>query len=134
MLNFIFIIFQFVVPQHLLSRLVGKLAATKNLKLKNYLISYFLKNYDINMAEAELEYAFDFETFNHFFTRKLKNDVRPISSENNVIIAPADGVVSQVGIIKNGEVFQAKGRSFNLYDFLGGNKNISDNFLILTYN
>ena len=47
MLNFIFIIFQFVVPQHLLSRLVGKLAATKNLKLKNYLISYFLKNYDM---------------------------------------------------------------------------------------
>tara|TARA_Y100000385_G_scaffold284576_1_gene342801 strand:+ start:510 stop:1370 length:861 start_codon:yes stop_codon:yes gene_type:complete len=129
MLNFIFIIFQYVVPQHLLSQLVGKLAATKNFKLKNYFISYFLKNYDINMAEAELENAFDFKTFNHFFTRKLKNDVRPICSENNVIISPADGVVSQVGIIKNGEVFQAKGKSFNLYDFLGRNKNISDNFL-----
>ena len=62
-MNFIFIIFQFVVPQHLLSQLVGKLAATKNFKLKNYLISYFLKNYDINMAEAEIENAFDFETF-----------------------------------------------------------------------
>lgn len=129
MLNSLFIIFQYVVPQHLLSLLAGKIASSENAKLKNFLISYFLKNYDINMSEAEVQNAFEFETFNHFFTRKLKNDVRPISSENNVIISPADGVVSQVGLIKNGEIFQAKGRSFNLYDFLGRNKNISDFFL-----
>tara|TARA_B100000767_G_scaffold258668_1_gene267624 strand:+ start:101 stop:961 length:861 start_codon:yes stop_codon:yes gene_type:complete len=129
MLNSIFIIFQYLVPQHFLSQLAGKLAASKNVKLKNSLISYFLKNYDINMTEAEVQNAFEFETFNHFFTRKLKNDVRPISSENDIIISPADGVVSQVGLIKNGEIFQAKGRSFNLYDFLGRNKNISDLFL-----
>ena len=129
MLNSLFIIFQYVVPQHLLSLLAGKISSSENAKLKNFLISYFLKNYDINMSEAEVQNAFEFETFNHFFTRKLKNDVRPISSENNVIISPADGVVSQVGLIKNGEIFQAKGRSFNLYDFLGRNKNISDFFL-----
>ena len=129
MLNSLFIIFQYVVPQHLLSLLAGKIASSKNVKLKNFLISNFLKNYDINMSEAKVQNAFEFETFNHFFTRKLKNDARPISSENDVIISPADGVVSQVGLIKNGEIFQAKGRSFNLYDFLGRNKNISDFFL-----
>ena len=128
-MSFLFIFFQYIIPQHLLSRLGGKIATSSNVKIKNALISYFLKNYDINMEEAEVENAFDFKTFNHFFTRKLKEKVRPISSESNVIISPADGVVSQIGFIKNGKVFQAKGRSFSLHDFLGRDKNLSETFI-----
>lgn len=128
-MNLLFIFFQFIVPQHLLSRLVGRIAKSNNVKIKNALISYFLKNYDINMQEAEVENAFEFKTFNQFFTRKLKKEVRPISLGNNVVVSPADGVVSQIGFIKNGEVFQAKGRRFSLHDFLGGDKKISEMFI-----
>jgi len=128
-LNFFFIIFQFIVPQHLLSRIAGKLAASKNIKLKNTLISYFLNNYEINMNEALNENALEYESFNDFFTRDLKQDARPISQGGNVIISPADGVVSQFGSIKSGEIFQAKGRAFTLLDFLGGNEKISNEFV-----
>ena len=109
--------------------MIGKIAASDIVKVKNALISYFLKNYDINMEEAEVDNPFEFKTFNHFFTRKLKKEARPISPANNVIISPADGVVSQVGFIKNGKVFQAKGREFNIHDFLGRDENLSETFI-----
>ena len=48
-----FIILQYLVPQHLLSRLVGKLAETDIPWLKDLLISRFIKQYRVNMDEAK---------------------------------------------------------------------------------
>ena len=127
-MSFLFILFQYIVPQHLLSRIAGKIANSKNIRIKNTLISYFLNNYEINMEEAHNEKPYGYNSFNNFFTRKLKTDARPIDKTKNSIISPADGVISQVGLIDNGEVFQAKGRSFNLLDFLGGNQNLYNEF------
>ena len=80
------------------------------------------------MGEAEVENALEHKTFNHFFTRKLKISARPICSENRAIISPVDGVVSQIGLINDSDVFQAKGKSFNLHDFLGRDENHSTTF------
>ncbi len=49
----LFIFFQHVVPQHLLSRLVGKLAASEIPWLKNLLVRRFIRTYGVNMHEAQ---------------------------------------------------------------------------------
>ncbi len=48
----LFIALQHLLPQHLLSRGVGRLAASRVSFIKNTFISRFAAAYDINMAEA----------------------------------------------------------------------------------
>ncbi len=110
----LFICLQYMVPQALTSRLVSKLAESKNKTLKNYLINLAIKKFEINIDEAESADINNYPTFNAFFTRKLKDGVRPLAKEENVISSPADGVLSEFGKIENNTLMQAKGKDFSL--------------------
>ena len=110
----IFIQAQRVVPQHQLSRVVGKLAASENPIVKNTVIQAFKAQYDIDMSIAEQSNALKYKSFNEFFTRSLKDGVRAIDDSPNSIVSPADGAISQLGKIEDGDIFQAKGQSFSV--------------------
>ena len=119
-MNVLFIIFQYLVPQHLLSRLVGKIADCEWPWLKNNFITWFISRYQVNMEEALEPEPFNYNSFNAFFTRQLTADARPIVADNNSIAAPADGAISQLGDITAGRIFQAKGQTYSLVELLGG--------------
>ena len=89
----LFITFQHIVPQHLLSRSVGYLAASENTFVKNTFIKNFAAKYQINMAEALEENPLAYNSFNDFFTRVLKPNARPIATDSKAIISPADGAI-----------------------------------------
>lgn len=125
----LFIAFQYVVPQHLLSHLVGWLAETRIDWIKNLFISRFIQQFNVNMAEAERQTPDAFENFNDFFTRELKPGMRVIDKNSNAIVSPADGAISQLGPIKNGRIFQAKGHDYSLIELLGGNSKTADDFI-----
>ena len=67
--------------------------------------------------------------FNDFFVRALAPGQRPIDSAEHSIIAPADGCISQLGRIRQGRVFQAKGREYNLLELVGGDENLARPFI-----
>ena len=115
----LFIIFQYLVPQHLLSRCIGKLAGCETPWIKNPLIKFFINKYKVNMDEAAIKDLREFKSFNDFFCRKLHTEARPISEEAQYIVSPADGVFSQLGDIKDGRIIQAKGQTFSLNELLG---------------
>ncbi|WP_269619893.1 archaetidylserine decarboxylase [Zhongshania sp. BJYM1] len=117
-----FIIIQYLLPQHLLSRLVGKLAETDIPWLKDLLISRFIKQYQVDMSEAADSDPRSYANFNAFFTRALKDDARPICDDESGIACPADGAISQIGKITGGRIFQAKGQDYSLLSLLGGNR------------
>lgn len=119
-LNDLFVYSQYLAPQHLISRGAGKVAECEHPKFKNALISWFIKKYGVNMNEAERQSPEDFKHFNDFFTRALKADARSIDTDKASIISPVDGAISQLGSIKQGQIFQAKGQSFSLVELLGG--------------
>lgn len=125
----LFIAFQYVVPQHLLSHLVGWLAETRIDWIKNLFISKFIKQFNVNMDEAQRQTPEAFENFNDFFTRELKEGMRPIDDKSNSIVSPADGAISQLGPIENGRVFQAKGHDYSLIELLGGNSQTAEEFM-----
>ena len=115
----IFIQTQKVVPQQQLSRVVGKVAASENPIIKNIVIQAFKAQYGIDMSIAEQTDALKYKSFNEFFTRALKDGVRDIDQDASSIVSPADGAISQLGKIQNGDVFQAKGQSFSVDKLIG---------------
>ncbi|KAK0361733.1 hypothetical protein LTR94_022129 [Friedmanniomyces endolithicus] len=110
----IFIQAQRVVPQHQLSRVVGRVAASENPIVKNAVITAFKAQYGIDMSIAEQSNALKFKSFNEFFTRALKEGVRDIDTDVTSIVSPADGAISQLGPIVEGDIFQAKGQKFTV--------------------
>ncbi len=121
-----FIILQYLLPQHLLSRLVGKLAECRLPWLKNLLIRRFITQYKVDMSEAVESAPEAYANFNAFFTRALKDGARPIADAP--VVCPADGAISQLGEINRGRIFQAKGQDYSLQTLLGDDKALTAEF------
>jgi phosphatidylserine decarboxylase len=119
---------QYILPKHLLSRLVGKLAAAKAGALTQFLIKRFIKAFNIDMQEAMHEEPSEYDTFNAFFTRQLKDGIRPIVEGDNILCHPVDGKISQFGDIVGDKVFQAKGHDYSLTTLLGGKPELAECF------
>ncbi|WP_151752914.1 archaetidylserine decarboxylase [Acinetobacter soli] len=115
----LFIKAQSLVPQHQLSRVVGKLAESENLLVKTAVIQAFKSKYGIDLSIAQQANALKYKSFNEFFTRALKDGVRVVDNAQDSIVSPADGAISQIGSIDDGEVFQAKGQSFSVEKLIG---------------
>ena len=112
---------QYALPHHALSVLMSKLTHCTNPVWKNAFIKTIIRLYGVDMDEAKFQNLDHYPSFNHFFTRELKDGARPIAAELDAIASPADGAVSQSGPIENGRIFQAKGHSYSALELLGGN-------------
>ncbi len=112
----LFVILQYLLPQHGLSRLLGKFAEGQF--LKNQLIRVFIRRYKVDLSEAEITEPTQFENFNAFFTRALKAGSRPLATDPNAVICPADGSISEIGNIEEDRILQAKGRHYTVAQLL----------------
>ncbi|WP_049723521.1 archaetidylserine decarboxylase [Gilvimarinus polysaccharolyticus] len=119
---------QYLVPQHALSRLAGRLASCHNKTIKNTFIQWFIKRYNVDMSQALNEDPASYACFNDFFTRALKADARPIDTADNSVVCPADGSISQLGNIEDGRIFQAKGQLYSACELLGGDEALASEF------
>jgi len=119
---------QYILPHHLLSRLMGILTHSKNKIWKNFFIKQIIRHYHVNMDEAAEQNIENFVCFNEFFTRELKPGIRPIVDLPGNIACPADGSISQCGEIMTGSIFQAKGKNYTVLDLLGGDTNQAEVF------
>lgn len=113
-----FVLLQKLLPRHLLTTLIFWLARRKATWLKNFLIQLFVKIYDVNVAEVLEPIPQGFASFNAFFIRELTDEARPIVTDADTIVSPADGTVSAAGIIQKNLLFQAKGIRYSLTDLL----------------
>lgn len=109
------------IPQHQLSRVIGKIAESEQPLLKNAVIYAFQKQYGIDLSIAEKQKVQQYPSFNAFFTRALKPGERPID-QGDVVVSPADGVISQIGPIKDGQIFQAKGHEYSVEQLIADEK------------
>lgn len=120
-----FALLQYPLPHHAISRLAGKFADCDSTRLKNALISAFIKRFNVDMREAlDPDYR-AYATFNDFFTRALKDGVRPLGEG---VISPADGTLSKYGRLAAGELVQAKGHHFSARALLGGDAELAEAF------
>lgn len=111
---------QYLMPGHLVSRLIYRFTRIRNPRIKNSFTHWFIKQFGINLDEAIESDPSAYEHFNAFFTRELKPGVRPIIEGEANVACPVDGAVSQAEPIRDGRVFQAKGHDYSLETLLGG--------------
>ncbi len=111
---------QYLMPGHLVSRLIHTFTRLRHQGIKNRFTDWFVNHFRVNMDEALESDPHAYETFNAFFTRALKPEVRPIVSGEGELACPVDGAVSQARAIANGRIFQAKGHDYSLEQLLGG--------------
>lgn len=119
---------QYLLPQQLLSRLMGWLAENRSTWFKNYMIRRFIKKYQVDLSEAMIEDPTAYPNFNTFFIRQLKPEVRKIAQDKQVIVSPVDGTVAQIGVIQQNQLLQAKGFYFNLDTLLGNDTEMAKLF------
>lgn len=120
---------QYIMPKHLLSRLAGKLAAAELGWFSHLLIRLFIKAYKIDMTEAKAELPSAYASFNDFFTRELKDGIRPLATENHIVAHPVDGTISQLGDIVDGKLVQAKNHDYSLQSLLGGKEETAEPYI-----
>jgi phosphatidylserine decarboxylase len=124
----LFVAMQHVLPQHAISRMVYRAARSRRPLLKNRLIHAFLRMFAIDMSEAREPDPRRYPSFNEFFTRELRDGVRPLASEPDAIVSPVDGTVSAAGTMSGSTLIQAKGRSYTLEGLLAGAASWAERF------
>ncbi len=110
----LFVASQYLLPQHFLSRLVYRLTRSRSTRVKNALITNFMRGFHPDMSDAVQRDPLSYASFNEFFTRALRPGARPIDPNDNVLVSPVDGTVSQIGRLDGSRVMQAKGHYYSL--------------------
>lgn len=117
-----------VLPQHWLSGLMYRAARCRWRWFKLAFMRTIVRLYRVDLDEVADPEFDHYEHFNAFFTRRLKDGVRPVDAAPDAIVSPADGRVSQAGSIEQGRILQAKGHHYTALELLAGNKALADRF------
>ena len=78
------------------SDICGKFLSTR---LSRRIIPSFVKKNHIDLGIYERQ---EFDSYNAFFTRKIKAEQRPINEQKNILISPSDGKVTAYPITQKG--------------------------------
>lgn len=105
----------YALPHHAISRLVYKLTRIESSQVVP-VIKWFSRAFGVNLEEAKSPDPSSYKSFNAFFTREIKPELRPIAE--TAMVSPVDGTVSQSGPIKAGRIFQAKGQDYTVQELL----------------
>ncbi|MDY0342890.1 MAG: phosphatidylserine decarboxylase [Lentimicrobium sp.] len=87
-------------------------------------IQPFIEEFDIDRSSFEKQ---EFSSFNDFFTRKLKDNARPVDTNSTVAVSPADGKLLAYADVRNSD-FIIKGHRFDVLSFLN-HAGLAQNYL-----
>jgi len=117
---------QYLIPKQAITLLAGRIARARAGGLTTRLIAWFVQRYRVNMQEAANPDMASYASFNDFFTRALKDGVRPMAQA--ALICPVDGAISQFGRIEGQQIFQAKGHHYSSTALVGGDAKLAAQF------
>ena len=117
---------QYLIPKQALTAFAGMVASAKAGGLTTRLIRWFVGRYAVNMGEAANPDITSYQSFNEFFTRPLREGARPLADADYV--SPVDGAISQCGVVKGDQIFQAKGHHYSTAALVGGDRDLAAKF------
>ena len=105
------IILKPLVKNKFVSHLSGKFMDSS---LSKIMINSFVKKNNIDLSIYEKD---KFDSFNDFFTRKIKKNKRPIPKSNNYLLSPCDSKLTYLKIDKN-TTFNIKNSTYTINSIL----------------
>ena len=103
-----------VLPRNTISKALGALCETRPpAPLMRGIVRAYSSAYQVALHEAD-EAATPYDSFDAFFTRKLRAGARPLEGGEGTLISPADGVLSAAGTIEAGGSIRVKGQEYSL--------------------
>jgi phosphatidylserine decarboxylase len=117
---------QYLLPKKLLTVFAGQLSSMRLGAFTQWMVRRFVAQYNVDMSEAADPRIESYATFNDFFTRALREGVRPISDAP--FVCPVDAAISQFGPIRHDQIFQAKGHSYSTRALVGGDQQLAHKF------
>lgn len=90
------------------------------------MIPWFIARYGVNMAEAVDPGPGGYACFNDFFTRALRDGVRPLAQAD--FVCPVDGAIIQCGQIEGDQLLQAKSHRYSTHALVGGDARLAARF------
>ncbi|MGN0676931.1 MAG: phosphatidylserine decarboxylase [Ruminococcus sp.] len=100
-----------VLTMPMLSEIVGKFMDSE---LSKPLIKPFIRKNNINLSEY---YTDNIKSYNDFFTRKIRPEMRKIDRNPESLISPCDSKLSVYNINPD-SVFRIKGSDYSIYDMI----------------
>lgn len=108
-----------VLPRVRITRAVGRLAdAAISARVSSTVVGIFSRAYAVDLDEA-VHPEGGFESFDAFFTRRLRDGARQITAPADVVVSPSDGRLEAIGPITKDGRFQIKGRDYRADELLG---------------
>ena len=97
--------------------------------IKNTLIEWFIYRYKIDLSEFRRNAIKDYSTFNDFFTREIKPELRPVMGSKHEVISPVDGIVVAFGRIHGDTIVQLKNSYYSLKQLVNENEELTREYL-----
>ncbi len=113
---------ELLIKRKVFSKLYGNYCDTK---LSSKKVSQFIKDFNIDMTLFKKN---EFNSFNDFFIRELKDDSRPFSNDKSHLISPGDGRLLAFENIDINDLVQVKHLTYSLLELIG-NDDISKKYI-----
>ena len=117
---------QYLLPKRGLTAFAGRVASRERGATTTRLVRWFVRKYGVDMSEAANPEIASYASFNDFFTRALKEGVRPLADAD--LICPVDGTISQFGRVEQDQILQAKGHRYSTTALVGGDPALAEPF------
>ncbi|MEE4360288.1 MAG: archaetidylserine decarboxylase [Pseudomonadales bacterium] len=114
----LFVFLQGLVPQGILTRIAGAIARARLGPVTTLLVKGFSSHYRVDLGEAACPDPGAYDSFNDFFTRRLRDGARPIADGPLTLVSPCDGAVSEAGPLDGSRLLQAKGMHYRVETLL----------------
>jgi phosphatidylserine decarboxylase len=92
---------------------------SKRLRVRVYSAIYGKKYPPLDEAELERP-LWEYRSFNALFTRGVNPELRPISTAQDQLVCPCDGMVQDLGRIRDGKILTVKGIEYTVDSLLAG--------------
>ena len=88
-------------------------------RLSQAMVSAYVRYFDVDLEDVDAANLGDgYDSFNAFFTRRLREGARPVAEDAAAVVAPSDGLLRSVDPIERGTTIAAKGHAYSVGELL----------------
>lgn len=87
-------------------------------RLSQAVVSAYVRYFGVDLRDVdEALFGDGYDSFNAFFTRRLREGARPVD-DHAAVVAPSDGLLRSIDLVERGTTIAAKGHAYSVGELL----------------